>query len=292
MKKVSILLLLTVVLASFTFAIEGVGDFTAGLEVDFVDVGGAKSDLEIDLFPSISFARSFGAFSLSAALGDGVGIPTTDGAKITDDLTFNVTPSYSVAAGPGELGFGLGIQLYFPITKPGAPSGDAYGLDNVLYFTIDPSISYGLDAGFGALSFDLATENIKIAKNQGDKPLEPEYGLNDIGAYFKAGLELPVGFGVWLKPVLNIAVEKNSKTQLTNFDFDLHYAITDAISAGVTTSIPTVKDGIKASGVTVKPHGEFSFGAVDAGVTIKLAGIASEAGDIVITPILTVGYNF
>jgi hypothetical protein len=117
MKKVCILFLLTVVLASFTFAIEGVGDFTVGVDVTFDNVTNANGeDLSVSIEPTFNFTRAFGALSLSATLGDGLYIPTGEG-DIGDDFYVNITPSYALAAGPGQLGFALGSQVNFPITK-------------------------------------------------------------------------------------------------------------------------------------------------------------------------------
>jgi hypothetical protein len=297
MKKVSILLLLTVVLASFAFAIEGVGDFEAGLEIDFVNVGGGNDgDLSIELYPYISFSRAFGAFSLSAELGDEVGIPTADGADVVDDLYFKVTPSYSLAAGPGELGFALSAALFVPITDPAGPTG-GFGGDNALFFRIDPSISYGLDAGFGALAFELGTDHLQIGKTKLDGA-DWKYQLENLPIYLKAGVDLSFGLGLWVKPVLTIATEDGSDTELTEFVFDIHYAITEAINAGVETSIPTVEDGIKYGGITITPYGKFSFGALGAYVMIELSQLAAEepvsgdAKDLQITPIIGVSYSF
>jgi hypothetical protein len=287
MKKLGILLLLTVFLASFAFAIDGVGDFTAKLGIDFENVTDSDA-LAIKIVPAIAFSRSFGAFSLGAELGDEVWIPTQDGADIKDDLYFSITPSYALAAGPGELGFGLTFALYAPITNPGGPS-EGFGSGNALFFRIDPSISYGLEAGFGALAFELGTDHLQISKTHGDA--EDAYGLDDLPIYFQAGVDLPFGLGLWVKPYLGIGIKEDSDTELTNVDFDIHYAITEAISAGVETSIPTVENGIKNDGITITPRAEFSFGALGAFVKVELGPVGSD-NDIAVTPKIGVSYSF
>jgi hypothetical protein len=299
MKKVSILLLLTVVLAFSAFAIEGVGDFTAGLEIDLDNVGGGnKGALGIDpLEISIKYARSFGAFGLSAKLGNDLHIPTdkestqlTD--KIGDDLFFNVTPSYSLAAGPGELGFALGIQLNVPFTEKGWGLSESYYDNKSIFFSIDPVISYGLDAGFGALAFELGTDHIRISKIGGDFAKDG-YGLEDIGLYLQAGVDLPFGLGLWIKPVLAIDTTDNNGDAdvLDKFVFDVHYAITDAITAGVETDIPTGDKEIDTAGITITPYGDFSFGAIGAYVKVELSKVASKL-DIQIKPIIGATYSF
>jgi hypothetical protein len=291
MKKVSILLLLTVVLTSFTFAIEGVGDFEAALEVDFNNVN-IEDGLTIVLYPSINFSRAFGAFSLSATLGDNVGIPTAEGSDVSDELYLNITPSYSLAAGPGELGFALGLQLNVPITEPGGPDED-YSPDNALTFYIDPSISYSLDASFGSLAFSLGTDHIRIAKDDINDDLEVAYGLSNIGLYFKAGVDLSFGLGFWVKPVLTIDTTDSDADILDKFVFDIHYAITDAIKAGVETTIPTGEKEIETDGITIKPYGNFSFGALSAYVKVAIGAIANDVEkDIAISPIVGVSYSF
>jgi hypothetical protein len=309
MKKVSILLLLTVVLASFTFAIEGVGDFTAGLDLQFANVGGGNDGaLDVRIGPSIKFARSFGGFGISAKLGDTVYIPTdkekngTD--KIGDDLYFNLTPSYSLAAGPGTLGLGLSLQLNVPLTDEGyiaAGYAGSYfeegeGFKN-LFFRIDPSINYGLDAGFGALTFEVATESLQISKtrvNDGDLG----YGLERLPIYFLAGADFSFGLGLSLKPILGLAIEdEDADTGLDYFVFDVNYAINEQISAGIETTIPTHPDnGIEDEGIEIVPYANFSFGALGAYLKIDVTKIgrdgADDKNDVQIKPIVGVTYKF
>jgi hypothetical protein len=305
MKKVSILLLLTVVLASFAFAIDGVGDFKANLEIGLDNVSGANSGaLGVSIEPKITFSRAFGAFGLSATLGDVVYIPTDkdkQGDKIGDELYVGVTPSYTLAAGPGELGLSLGIQGRFWLAdKAGAgyalaPWENYYVIpDDKISFIlrIDPVVSYGLDAGFGALSFELGTDHLELRGNRGDDG--KSFGLVALPIYFQAGLDLPFGLGFWLKPVLTLAIEdSDGDTELSEFDVDIHYAITEQILAGVEVDIPTGEDGIKNGGIKVIPRGEFSFGAIGAYVKVEIDAIGNDVSkDITLKPILGVSYSF
>jgi hypothetical protein len=324
MKKVSILLLLTVVLASFTFAIEGVGDFTASLEITVPNVGsGDGGDPKVSFEPAINFSRDFGAVNLSATLGDYLIIDTNsdNDDPIGDGLYVNVTPTFTIPAGPGELGIALSLQANFALTDEeasvlGDHSESYFSLDGVKvvtapFFRADPSISYGLDAGFGALAFELGTDHLEIAKNHGDK--RDAYALNELPLYFQAGVDLSFGLGLWLKPVLSLKINDNDKfifkpdvdkdTELSEFVFDIHYAINEQITAGVETSIPTGAEeqhgGITENGVTITPYGEFAFGALGAYVKVELSQVGIEgktdSGDdkgIIVTPIIGVSYSF
>jgi hypothetical protein len=292
MKKVSILLLLTVVLASFAFAIEGIGDFEVGLEADFTNVtGGNGGDLGIELYPYINFSRSFGAFGLEAELGDGVGIPTgntADVVDIMDELYLKVTPSYSLAAGPGTLDFGLTLGLFFPITDPGGPTPPpSYGSENALFFRIDPSIGYGFDLDFGSLAFKLYTENLQISKNKEDGA-EVGYGLDDVTALFQAGAELSFGLGFFVRPYFVIDTTDSDADLFAKIRVDGHYAITEQISAGLYVDI---NSDISAAGIAIDPYANFSFGTIGAGIRVDIAKVASDF-DIEITPVLTVSYSF
>jgi hypothetical protein len=305
MKKVSILLLLTVVLASFAFAIDGIGDFTGAVEFGLDNVGGANdSKMVVSIEPSIAFSRSFGAFGLAAKLGDVVYIDTDSDHDETfgDELYVGVTPSYTLAAGPGELGLSLGLQGRFWLAAKEAvdpTAGDGWLTsegDLTFKLRIDPVISYGLDAGFGALAFEVGTDHLQLQGNQGDDA--KSFGLVRLPIYLQVGLDLPFGLGFWLKPVLGLKTQDYDETDtgLDSFNVDIHYAITEQIAAGVEVNIPTVEDGIKNQGLTITPRGEFAFGALGAYVKVELSGVANdvepEAKDIQIKPIIGVSYSF
>jgi hypothetical protein len=316
MKKVSILLLLTVVFASFAFGIDGIGDFTGGVEFGFDNVSGANDTaLSVSIEPSINFVTAFGGFGLDATVGDVVYIDTDSDNedKIGDELYVNVTPSFTFAVGPGDLGIQVGLQLNLPLA-PGFGLGyEDYGFDTDssgmltgdvgkdLNFSFDPAVNYGLDAGFAALSFELGTDGLRVSKTHLDGT-EYAYGLDDIPLYFLGGAEFSFGLGFWVQPFLGLGINEGSDTELTNIDFDIYYAITEQISAGIEASIPTVTDGIKDEGITIIPHCDLSFGALSAWVQIELSHIAAqplnpltgdrEADAIQIKPIVGVSYSF
>jgi hypothetical protein len=313
MKKVSILLLLTVVLASFAFAIEGIGDFEGSVEIIVDNVGSGNSGKpSISIEPAVEFSRDFGGFGLAVAVGDVVYIDTNsdNDDKIGDELYVGVTPSFTLAAGPGELSIALGIKASFALANKFGLVETDYGFKEVTelfgvyipsvgqpgtnpYFRIDPVISYGLDAGFGALAFEVGTYHLQISKLYGDK--FDAYGLNRLPIYLEAGLDLPFGLGFWLHPVLEIKTQDSdpADTGLAEFDLDIHYAITEQIAAGVEVDIPTVEDGINDSGIKVIPHCELSFGALGAYVQIEVDAIGNGVdADITIKPIIGVTYSF
>jgi hypothetical protein len=326
MKKVSILLLLTVVLASFAFAIEGIGDITAGVEFGFDNVAGENGGaLGVAIEPSVEFSRAFGAVGLAITVGDVVHIPTDKASsqrtdKIGDELYVGVTPSFTLAAGPGELGLSLGLQGRFWLADVAGYNGS---LNNYLVFDfpnenkstfilrIDPVISYGLDAGFGALSFELGTDHLALAGNQGSDG--KSFGLLRLPLYFQAGLDLPFGLGFWLHPVLGLKTSDDlpaffaqDDTGLDELDIDIHFAINEQILAGVEVDIPTVENGIRDDGITIIPRCELSFGSLGAYVKVEISNVATgeaketiqgtttttPAAKLQIAPIIGVTYSF
>jgi hypothetical protein len=326
MKKVSMLLLLTVVLAFSAFAIEGVGDFEGGVEFGFDNVTGENGGaLGVSIEPSVTFSRDFGAVGLSVTLGDVVHIPTDKNTtqltdKIGDELYVGVTPSLTLAAGPGELGLSLGIQGRFWLADVAGYNGSTnnylvldFPNENKTTFIlrIDPVISYGLDAGFGTLSFELGTDHLAFAGNQGDDM--KSFGLLRLPLYFQAGVDLPFGLGLWVHPVLGIKtsddlplIAAQDDTGLDEIDIDIHFAITEQILAGVEVDIPTVENGIRDDGITIIPRCELSFGALSAFVKVELSNVATgdaeetilgtttttPAAKIQIAPTIGVTYSF
>jgi hypothetical protein len=296
MKKVSVLLLLTVALASFAFAIEGIGDFEAGVEFALDNVtsaNGGKAAVAIE--PSIGFSRHFGGFGLSAKLGDVLWIDTRSDAddKIGDEFYFGINPSYSLAVGPGELEFSLGFQVYFPLAK-GKLHPDDYGTDlEDLFFRIDPVIGYRFDAGFARLGFEVGTDKpntIQISKYYGDA--HDKYGLGRIPLAFQAMINFPFGLGIRLNPVFGIrTVDGADDTGFDKFIFDISYGITGQITAGVETSIPTVEDGIKNGGLEISPYGRFRFGAIGGFVRVLIMCVGADE-EVMFKPMIGVSYSF
>jgi hypothetical protein len=323
MKKVSMLLLLTVVLAFSAFAIEGIGDFEGGVEFGFANALSADDDeaLNISIEPTFNYSNAFGIIGLSVTVGDVVYIGTdsdlTD--KLGDELYINITPSVALPLGPGEFGFGLGLQANLAIANKYGLVQEDYGFKDPAatvpdysvganpYFRIDPVISYGLDAGFGELAFELGTYHLQLTKAYGDK--NDAYGLNRLPIYLQAGLDLPFGFGFWLHPVLEIKTQDGdpADTGLAEFDLDIHFAFNEQILAGVEVDIPTVEDGIKEGGITIIPRCELTFGPLGAYVQIEVSNVGTgdtetsdsygqlvtaPAAKIQIKPIIGVTYSF
>ncbi|MDR2663172.1 MAG: hypothetical protein LBC31_09275, partial [Treponema sp.] len=81
MKKLAILFLLTALVGSFAFAIDGIGDFKAQVELSFDNLTGANNgDVAIGIEPGLIYSRSFGAVGLEAGIGDYLEIATGDTA--------------------------------------------------------------------------------------------------------------------------------------------------------------------------------------------------------------------
>jgi hypothetical protein len=160
------------------------------------------------------------------------------------------------------------------------------------FFYIDPSISYDLDAGFGALAFAVGTEHLQISKLH-EKDSEQVYGLDDITLYITAGLDLAFGLGFAVTPYLVIDTTESDADLFNNIVVDIHYGINEQITAGVETDIAS---DIETSGVTITPYGEFSFGALSASVKVALSELgAKEDGDaktLQIAPTIGVSYSF
>jgi hypothetical protein len=159
-------------------------------------------------------------------------------------------------------------------------------------------VSYDLDLDFGALSFALGTDHLQVSKTHVDGA-DVVYGLDLIPLYLQAGVELPFGLGIWIKPYFAINTDEDTYGDdvdvFAKFVFDIHYAINEQITAGIETTIPTYEDGIKADGLELIPYAEFSFGALGAYVKIDVTGIATDndpSTDIQIAPILGVSYSF
>jgi hypothetical protein len=293
MKKFAILFLLIALVGSFAFAIEGIGDFKAQVELSFDNLaGGNDGDVAIGIEPQFIYSRSFGALGLEAGIGDYLEIATGDTAdtaenKFKDDLYVYVKPSYSLEAGPGTLGFALAVKPKFHLVTYDDKSKDPD-------FIINPTISYtGIDVGFGALGFELGTDDMGLydGKNKdGDG-----YSLAfDDALYFKASLALssiPLSF--WVAPRLHIAFNDNQgDTELTEIRADGTYAFSETMNAGLEYR-QRLGDTFDASGIMLKPHFNASFGAIGVWAAVEVDYIASDlADDIQFKPIVGASYSF
>jgi hypothetical protein len=303
MKKIAVLFLLTIFVGSFTFAIEGIGDFNAALDVEISDLANnspknedSKEPLGIGVEPSITYSRAFGALGLEAGLGDKLTIYLTDSAvydkAIADELYLWVKPSYSLAAGPGTLAFDLRIKPTFYLAQLEKKGPDA-DLPKPR-FGIDPHVAYSLDAGFGALAFDLGTdtgtESLVIYEGGGgsDDAGKAKYGLGVVPVYFKAGVTLPVGFNAFVKPVVGIAtndkvkVEENIiKTEFSKVVIGLGYQIVEIARADVDVTIPVGNEDnwstMKYAGLTVAPKVTVGLDALEAYLGAEIGQIAADS---------------
>jgi hypothetical protein len=289
MRKIFVLFLLTIFVGSFTFAIEGIGDFTAALDITVADLAnrsarraGDKSPLGVDIDPSITYSRAFGDFGLEAGLRNLIGLvlsnPAPQDEALNDTLYLWVKPSYSLAAGSGTLGFDLTIKPVFFLAEVNTP-----GVTTDPAFIINPHVDYGLDAGFGTLGFDLGTESINPENEglwiyKGGGNTANDYGLGYVGLYFKAGVELPIGFNAYLKPQFAIASQADSKSEFHAVVIGLGYQIIEVVRADIDVTIPIgIEDHyntFKYSGLTIAPKLTATSGAFETylGAEIGLIG--------------------
>ncbi|MDR2661469.1 MAG: hypothetical protein LBC31_00570 [Treponema sp.] len=296
MKKLAILFLLTALVGSFAFAIDGIGDFKAQVELSFDNLtGGNDGDVAIGIEPQFIYSRSFGAFGLEAGVGDYLEIPTGDTAdkadaadfdKFDNDLYVYVKPSYSLEAGPGTLGFALTIKPKFHLTSY---KGDTKDAD----FIINPAISYtGIDVGVGSLGFELATDDMGLY--DGENEDRDGYGLKVADLYFKASFALssiPLSF--WVSPRLTIATnDAQGDTELSSIRFDGTYAFSETMNAGLEVRLG-LGDTFDAEGVMLKPHFNASFGAIGAWAAVEISQLGADVkDDIQIKPIVGASYSF
>jgi hypothetical protein len=286
MKKLAILFLLTTLVGASTFAIEGIGDFTAALELAVENATGADDeDAIISAEPSITYSRAFGDFGLAVKLGDVFKYDTDSDADdhIYDELYLAITPSYSLAAGPGTLAFSLTLKPVFYLAD--------YGDNTDPSFIVNPVINYSLDAGFAALAFELGTDDLVIGdglNEDGDG-----YGLFINDAYFKASATFPFGLSVWVSPRITIATnDGQGDTEFHEVRVDASYQILEFLSAGVEGRV-RVGDPLKEEGIMIKPHAEATFGAIKAWLAVEIDAIANDVdGDITVKPIIGGSYSF
>jgi hypothetical protein len=286
MKKLTFLILLTTLFVSLSFALEGIGDFTAAVEISVPNAGSANSEKPlITAEPSLTFAGSFGNFELEAALGTefSYDLDGDHSDQVYDDIYIVLAPSYTIEAGPGSLSFALAIQAFFPIAKDAYTSFDGVGQEK-FWLWADPSIGYDLEAEFGELSFALGTENLTIQdklNKDGDG-----YGVL-LDLYFQAGIELPVGFGFWAKPRYQLKLHDGQDPAFFHFNLDAHYTINDLVLVGA-----EFESGEDFEDDLITPYVELSFGALELWAKVEVSGINVSGGDLVVTPIVGLSYTF
>ncbi|GHU66741.1 hypothetical protein FACS189447_08160 [Spirochaetia bacterium] len=274
MKRISILFLLAVVLVSFTFAIDGVGDFKAKVNVAVSDLQDSDA-MDVVIEPSIGFSTAFenvgpGTLGLGATVvfpidlnlpGDDIGL-----ALKLDALSV----SYSLAAGPGTLKFWLDNYTGFIL----APD-----TDDKLEGALKPGVNYALPAGPGTLTVESGTE-FWYAK------AVPTYDPTLTIVYGKVAYAADFGLTGSYKFVYDLDASIIGANEL-----DVNYKITDdPILAGVTVTLPADFDF--DAGLGVKPYAEAHFGAIGVGFEVPFGNIAAAAGDVTIGLGIWGSYSF
>jgi hypothetical protein len=282
MKKLAVLVLVTFLVGASAFAIDGIGDFTAGLEIGIDDITDADGDegMTISAEPSIAFSRAFSdAFSLTVKLGDVFkywtgDIPSSSDAEPTyDELYLAITPAYNLAAGPGTLGLSLTLKPVFVLMNFGDDNPDPK-------FVIDPTVSYTLPLDFGTLGFALGTDSMGIEDGKNEKG--DGYGLVVDDAYFKASVSLPMGLSFWVSPRLYMGLnDAQGDTELSEIRADVTYTLSEMVNFGVEVRVPLGSEdgqgGIKENGLFVKPHVNLAFGAIKPYLAVELSKLGDDA---------------
>jgi hypothetical protein len=271
MKKLAILFLLTSLLAVSAFAIEGVGDFTASLAIDFTDVGEAEGPRGLTIKPAIEFERDLVE---NLRLYIGVGVPFATALEDIDFVTsldsFEVKLSYGgIVAGPGNLGFFLDNVLKV---------GDFSDAGDTLGDGITVGVTYGgIVAGPGSLGFELGGDMGIVAGG------EVDFVFKDV--YLSAAYALDAGVTVTLKPYLMT----DPDVEFGGLYAKVGYA-SDVFGAGV--EIDRFPDDFKGFPLDVYGEAYLLGNALTLRAHITLANIAADAGDIGITPGVKVSYKF
>jgi hypothetical protein len=268
MKKVSILLLLTTVLAAFSFAQVTV---VGGFEADNVTEGnGGKMDpaLWTEFYGAAS--EELGPGTIGAELGLGAKLHFGDGvAPYSDAGDVYLKGSYALPAGPGELAFGISTWHTF----------------GALNFGVDYNgIAAGpVSLGFGA-SYGFNTSGTNDGKNAvfGDDPEE----LDKLTARLSADFDF--GLGITYKFQYGIGEESD----VSNIVYlDVNYKVIDPLVVGIEVD----ETGKEFKGFLLKPYANYSITEkTTAGLFVKVANIGGEepADDILITPGLTIKHVF
>jgi hypothetical protein len=314
MKKLAILFLLTA-LAFSAFALEGVGDFTAGLAIEATDINADVATKGIAITPSIAFSRelipalklSVGLNSYLPGIWDGdttIGIPLQDGMEgvLINLNKIDVQFDYSLAAGPGDLGLYLRNRIDFNVKKPkvGGVEPDAEGLKEA----VRVGASYSLPAGPGSLGIGVYT-----GFSYADKT---KYGRAEAFAYDDLGFDLnykgiaagPGSLSIDTSTWFNFGKNNGDEFQLGGTWWNIGYAA-DAFGAGVEGGLAYiyVLTDFDSLGVSFKPYFEFYglYEGLTVGAYVKIGkgtanawggGFGSDAKDVAIAPGVYVSFAF
>lgn len=314
MKKLAILFLLTS-LAFSAFAIEGVGNFTAGLAIEASDINVDESK-GIAITPSISFSRelipaltlSVGLNSYLQGIWDGdttIGIPLVDGVEgvAIDFNKIDIRLDYSLAAGPGDLGLYLRnrININAANVEVGGIKTDAKGLKEA----VRVGATYKLPAGPGSLGIGAYT-GFSYADKDKYAPRVESFAYDDLG--FDLGYtgiaagpgSLSIETSTWF------AFGKNNgdEFQLGGTWWNIGYAA-EAFGAGVEGGLAYIYAGtdFDSLGVSFKPYFEFYglYEGLTVGAYVKIGkgtanawggGFGSDADDVAISPGVYVSFAF
>lgn len=307
MKKLALGLLLAAFVGSAAFAIDGIGDFNASVEVGISNINNAKgheAGSKITIEPYISYSRSFGILGLEAGIGDVVGIATGDfgdanpDGKIADELYVKIVPSVSLDAGPGTLGFSITLKPVFYLAE--------YNGDDTAdpTFVINPVLNYTLDIGIASLGFEVGTDELYIGDGQNEAG--DGYGLAIDAAYLKVIFDMPLGLSIWASPRLHIALnDGQGDTELSEIRADVSFQALEMLSVGVEgrfrVGAEDKNDGansMKVSGIMVRPHVDIGLGDIAIWVAAEIDGIGNDVkfGDdnkgIAIKPVIGASFAF
>jgi hypothetical protein len=274
MKKLAVLFLL-VTFAVSAFAIEGIGDFTAGAELGVYNITGgggisgwgsgfsrkdwaAMSDAAFSIEPFITIERGFDdlgipGLSASATLGTILRFASGDTAKffeeeyvinnkkytngngVYDEIYLNLVPSYKLELGPGALTFSLALK---PIFFPSVFGRGKYYQDPVFIF--NPVANYTTEQDFGTLGFELGTDDMGVAYGLNNKG--NGYGLGIADLYLKGLFSMPLPAGslsVWLSPRIGIKCsDSQGDSRITQIRMDGTYTLNELINFGLELRSP------------------------------------------------------
>jgi hypothetical protein len=322
MKKLAILFLLTIVLASFTFAQVTV---TGGLDFNNMAEG---NDGERDIQLYTEFAGTakteLGPGSIGAALQLGTALSFQDGEPSPNSAPFSAYTThgdiflkgfYELPAGPGTLGFGISTwpdfgSLHFNVGYTGLVAGPAtLGFDVEYDFNTQGSDDKGKKAVFGD---ELPVPDELILKVTADFAFglslvyKFDYVLADVDGppevknYIKEIAYLDVSYTLPSIP-LKIGAELSGTGGLYFDGGDQEQAFFGSGYAG-DGPITSLNDWLGTPGLTLKPYVEYTISEkVTAGAFFKVQklgtdkeknGIACDAWDVEFSPGVWISYAF
>jgi hypothetical protein len=269
MKKLAILFLLTTVLAFSAFAIDGVGDFNAGLKLDMPNAQDEVRGFVIK--PWIDFSKDLVEnFNLYLKAE----VPINFGALKDIDVTaaineFHLKLTYGgIAAGPGNIGFFLDNNFAFPFKD----LGDSWSYKPTLAVTYG-----GIAAGPGTFGAELGADFAVVVKGE-----VPDDIFSDIYLGLTYGLEMGLSFTV--KPFLAIQPDA---------EFGGLYAKIGYAQEAFGASVEIDKFTKDFKGFPIDVYGEAYLldSALTAGAHITFGNI-NGTGDVSINPGVYVAYKF